>query len=100
MRSKADETLVIVETLICPLQISHLRIVVPPCSPSKILLDPCSMCLQTCVTKIDIFFNDLVKCTLALPFARHYRESRIIGKYYYNKAHLNFKIILEVVQKH
>ena len=24
MRSKADETLVIVETLICPLQISHL----------------------------------------------------------------------------
>ena len=25
MRSKADETLVIVETLICPLQISHAR---------------------------------------------------------------------------
>ena len=25
MRSKADETLVIVETLICPLQISHLN---------------------------------------------------------------------------
>ena len=26
MRSKADETLVIVETLICPLQISHLTL--------------------------------------------------------------------------
>ena len=25
MRSKADETFVIVETLICPLQISHLK---------------------------------------------------------------------------
>ena len=25
MRSKADETFVIVETLICPLQISHLN---------------------------------------------------------------------------
>ena len=30
MRSKADETFVIVETLICPLQISHLN---SNCSP-------------------------------------------------------------------
>ena len=31
MRSKADETLVIVETLICPLQISHLVLTVLYC---------------------------------------------------------------------
>ena len=38
MRSKADETFVIVETLICPLQISHLTHK-HSCNPSRDFVD-------------------------------------------------------------
>ena len=37
MRTKADETLVIVETLICPLQISHKTLVVLPFDMQKLI---------------------------------------------------------------
>ena len=39
MRSKADETLVIVETLICPLQISHAKLFFTVFVPLRILID-------------------------------------------------------------